>query len=48
MKLTVGKGRIELSGALKKDANSSYDVKAKLVEFNPLLLHSCRRKPPRR
>ncbi|CDY74101.1 putative exported protein [Caballeronia glathei] len=38
VKLTVGKGRIELSGALKKDAHSSYDVKAKLVEFNPLLL----------
>ncbi|SAL10173.1 translocation/assembly module TamB domain-containing protein [Caballeronia humi] len=38
VKLSVGKGRIELSGALKKDVNSSYDVKAKLVEFNPLLL----------
>ena len=25
VKLTVGKGRVELSGALKKDANSSYD-----------------------
>ncbi len=38
VKLTVGKGRIELSGALKKDTHSSYDLKAKLIEFNPLLL----------
>ncbi|SAK62805.1 PF04357 family protein [Caballeronia arationis] len=38
VKLTVGKGRVELNGALKKDANSSYDLKATLVEFNPLLL----------
>ena len=40
VKLSVGKGRVELSGALKKDVNSSYDLKAKLVEFNPLLLCS--------
>lgn len=38
VKLTVGKGRVEASGVLKKDANSSYDLKAKIVEFNPLLL----------
>lgn len=38
VKLTVGKGRVELNGALKKDASSSYDLKATLVEFNPLLL----------
>lgn len=38
VKLSVGKGRVELSGALKKDVNSSYDLKATLVEFNPLLL----------
>ncbi|MFM0521917.1 translocation/assembly module TamB domain-containing protein [Caballeronia jiangsuensis] len=38
VKLTVGKGRVELNGALKKDANSSYDLKAKIVDFNPLLL----------
>ncbi|MDR5853862.1 translocation/assembly module TamB domain-containing protein [Caballeronia sp. LZ062] len=38
VKLIVGKGRVEASGALKKDANSSYDVKAKFIDFNPLLL----------
>jgi translocation and assembly module TamB len=38
VKLSVGKGRIELSGSLKKDVHSSYDLKAKLVDFNPLLL----------
>ena len=38
VKLTAGKGRIELSGALKKDVHSSYDLKAKLIDFNPLLL----------
>ncbi|SAK75124.1 PF04357 family protein [Caballeronia catudaia] len=38
VKLTVGKGRVEANGALKKDANSSYDLKAKIVDFNPLLL----------
>ncbi|SAL19930.1 PF04357 family protein [Caballeronia arvi] len=38
VKLTVGKGRVEANGALKKDANSSYDLKAKFVDFNPLLL----------
>ncbi|VXB65039.1 conserved hypothetical protein [Burkholderia sp. 8Y] len=38
VKLIVGQGRVEASGALKKDANSSYDVKAKFIDFNPLLL----------
>ncbi|KMY85383.1 putative exported protein [Candidatus Paraburkholderia calva] len=38
VKLTVGKGRLEASGALKKDANSSYDLKAKFVDFDPLML----------
>ena len=38
VKLGVGKGRIELSGALQKDTHSSYDLKAKLIDFNPLLL----------
>jgi translocation and assembly module TamB len=38
VKLSVGKGRIELSGALKKDIHSSYDLKAKFIDFNPLLL----------
>ncbi|WP_277189575.1 translocation/assembly module TamB domain-containing protein, partial [Caballeronia sp. BR00000012568055] len=38
VKLTVGKGRVEANGVLKKDVNSSYDLKAKFVDFNPLLL----------
>jgi translocation and assembly module TamB len=38
VKLSVGKGRMELSGALQKDTHSSYDLKAKLIDFNPLLL----------
>ncbi|MDR5736417.1 MULTISPECIES: translocation/assembly module TamB domain-containing protein [unclassified Caballeronia] len=38
VKLMVGKGRVEASGVLKKDVNSSYDLKAKFVDFNPLLL----------
>ncbi|WP_031362243.1 translocation/assembly module TamB domain-containing protein [Caballeronia sordidicola] len=38
VKLSLGKGRIELSGALQKDTHSSYDLKAKLIDFNPLLL----------
>jgi translocation and assembly module TamB len=38
VKVSVGKGHIELSGALKKDVHSSYDLKAKIVDFNPLLL----------
>ncbi|CAH2771420.1 MAG: Inner membrane component of TAM transport system [uncultured Caballeronia sp.] len=38
VKLGVGKGSIELSGALQKDTHSSYDLKVKLIDFNPLLL----------
>ncbi|MDR5830533.1 translocation/assembly module TamB domain-containing protein [Caballeronia sp. LP006] len=38
VKLTVGKGRVEANGVLKKDTNSSYDLKAKFIDFNPLLL----------
>ncbi|MDN7176911.1 translocation/assembly module TamB domain-containing protein [Caballeronia sp. SEWSISQ10-4 2] len=38
VKLSAGKGRIELSGALQKDTHSSYDLKAKFIDFNPLLL----------
>jgi translocation and assembly module TamB len=38
VKLTVGKGRVEANGVLKKDANSSYDLKARFVDFNPLQL----------
>ncbi|KNH10090.1 putative exported protein [Candidatus Burkholderia brachyanthoides] len=38
VKLTVGKGRVEARGVLKKDANPSYDLKAKFVNFDPLML----------
>ncbi|KMZ12414.1 putative exported protein [Candidatus Burkholderia humilis] len=38
VKLTVGKGRVEANGVLKKDAHSSYDLKAKFIDFNPLQL----------
>ncbi len=38
VKLTVGQGRVEANGVLKKDVDSSYDLKAKFVDFNPLLL----------
>ncbi|MDR5756263.1 translocation/assembly module TamB domain-containing protein [Caballeronia sp. LZ035] len=38
VKLTVGRGRVEANGVLKKDAHSSYDLKAKFIDFNPLLL----------
>ncbi len=37
VKLTAGKGRIELSGALAKDLASTYNLKAKLVDFDPLM-----------
>ncbi|MCS6425735.1 translocation/assembly module TamB domain-containing protein [Burkholderia thailandensis] len=37
-RVTAGKGRIELAGALKHDARSTYDLKAKLVDFDPLAL----------
>jgi translocation and assembly module TamB len=37
VKVSAGKGHIELSGVLKKDTNSSYDLKAKLIDFDPLL-----------
>ncbi|AJY41552.1 translocation/assembly module TamB domain-containing protein [Burkholderia humptydooensis] len=37
-RVTAGKGRIELAGALEHDARSTYDLKAKLVDFDPLAL----------
>ncbi|CAH2912589.1 MAG: Inner membrane component of TAM transport system [uncultured Paraburkholderia sp.] len=40
VRITSGKGRIELSGALKHDANSSYNLKAQLTDFDPLTLTS--------
>ncbi|QCP48592.1 translocation and assembly module protein TamB [Trinickia violacea] len=38
VRVSSGKGRIDLSGALKHDAHSSYDVKATLTDFDPLSL----------
>ncbi|CAH2787839.1 MAG: Inner membrane component of TAM transport system [uncultured Paraburkholderia sp.] len=38
--ITSGKGRIDLSGALKHDANSSYNLKAQVTDFDPLTLAS--------
>ncbi|MGV2289631.1 translocation/assembly module TamB domain-containing protein [Trinickia sp. YCB016] len=38
VRVSSGKGRIDLSGALKHDAHSSYDVKAVLTDFDPLSL----------
>lgn len=35
-RVSAGKGRVDLSGVLKHDKNSSYQLKANLVDFNPL------------
>ncbi|MGY6122656.1 translocation/assembly module TamB domain-containing protein (plasmid) [Paraburkholderia strydomiana] len=40
VRISSGKGRIDLSGALKHDANSSYNLKAQLTDFDPLTLAS--------
>ena len=40
VRLTAGKGRIDLTGAIKHDANSTYNLKATLTDFDPLLLTS--------
>ncbi|MFM0514829.1 translocation/assembly module TamB domain-containing protein [Paraburkholderia sp. RL17-373-BIF-A] len=40
VRITSGKGRIDLSGALKHDANSTYNLKAQLIDFDPLTLAS--------
>ncbi|HTH58648.1 MAG TPA: translocation/assembly module TamB domain-containing protein [Paraburkholderia sp.] len=40
VRLTSGDGRIDLSGTLKRDANSTYDLKATLTDFDPLALTS--------
>ncbi|MGV4684395.1 translocation/assembly module TamB domain-containing protein, partial [Burkholderia pseudomallei] len=37
-RVSAGNGRIELAGALRHDARSTYDLKAKLVDFDPLAL----------
>ena len=40
VRVTSGNGRIDLSGALKHDANSTYNLKAQLTNFDPLTLTS--------
>jgi translocation and assembly module TamB len=40
VRITSGRGRIDLSGALKHDANSTYNLKAQLTDFDPLTLTS--------
>ncbi|MBI0327602.1 translocation/assembly module TamB domain-containing protein [Burkholderia plantarii] len=35
-RVSAGKGRVDLSGVLKRDKAASYDLKATLVNFNPL------------
>lgn len=40
VRLSSGAGRLDLSGALKHDANSSYTLKAVLTDFDPLSLTS--------
>lgn len=38
VRVSAGKGRIDLSGAIKRDASSTYNLKATLKDFDPLLL----------
>ena len=38
VKVSAGKGRIDLSGAIKHDANSTYSLKAALTDFDPFAL----------
>ncbi|APA85518.1 translocation/assembly module TamB domain-containing protein [Paraburkholderia sprentiae WSM5005] len=40
VRITSGRGRIDLSGALKHDASSTYNLKAQLSDFDPLSLTS--------
>ncbi|WP_429257832.1 translocation/assembly module TamB domain-containing protein [Paraburkholderia sp. GAS334] len=40
VRLTAARGRIDLAGAIKHDANSTYNLKATLTDFDPLLLTS--------
>ncbi|MFC0397760.1 translocation/assembly module TamB domain-containing protein [Paraburkholderia rhizosphaerae] len=40
VRLTSGRGRIDLSGAVKNDASSTYNLKATLTDFDPLTLTS--------
>ncbi|MEQ5841512.1 translocation/assembly module TamB domain-containing protein [Paraburkholderia acidicola] len=38
VKVSAGKGRIDLSGVIKHDANSTYNLKAALTDFDPFSL----------
>ncbi|WP_109480992.1 translocation/assembly module TamB domain-containing protein [Paraburkholderia sp. C35] len=38
VRVSSGKGRIDLSGAIKRDASSTYNLKATLTDFDPLSL----------
>jgi translocation and assembly module TamB len=40
VKITSGRGHIDLSGAIKHDASSTYNLKAQLTDFDPLGLTS--------
>jgi translocation and assembly module TamB len=40
VRITSGRGRIDLSGAIKHDASSNYNLKAQLTDFDPLGLTS--------
>ena len=40
VRITSGRGRIDLSGAIKHDAGSTYNLKAQLTDFDPLGLTS--------
>ncbi|KVT26848.1 translocation/assembly module TamB domain-containing protein [Burkholderia ubonensis] len=44
-RVTAAKGRIDLSGVFRHDAHSSYDAKATLADFDPLLLAAMRAPP---
>jgi translocation and assembly module TamB len=37
-RVSAGKGRVDLTGVFRHDARSSYDAKATLTDFDPLLL----------
>ncbi|WP_133650771.1 translocation/assembly module TamB domain-containing protein [Paraburkholderia flava] len=45
VRVSAGKGRVDLSGAIKHDANSTYNLKATLTDFDPLVFTS--QKPSR-
>jgi translocation and assembly module TamB len=40
VRVSAGTGRLDLSGAIKHDANSSYTLKATMTDFDPLSLTS--------